>query len=266
MKTFAINGEWIDQPQHIGESQAMQFGSGLFETIRIQNGQPLLWAEHMNRMQRSAQALGMDGGLDMRRLEEWTMKLLNENKAERCVMKILWFSEARERNALFYFRPLAYGKEEREKGLNLGLSEIRRNRYSRVAGHKTLNYLENILERRHQKALGFDEAILLNTDGQVAEGTASNVFILQDDVLITPTLACGILPGIQRQAVLDACRSEGWQCEEKSVTLEMLVHARGIYLTNSLMGFMPVSNFMGNCYDKDDSILSRVNTAIRIQD
>lgn len=266
MKTFAINGNWILSSDHVGVSHAMQFGAGLFETIRIQNGKPLFWTEHMKRLQKSAIALGMDKAPDTERIEEWAEKLLRENSLEQCAMKILWFSEAREQRAFFYFRPLEYGKTQRESGFNVGLSEIRRNRYSRIATHKTLNYLENILERRHIKAQGLDEAILLNTDGNVAEATVSNVFILQDGVLTTPTLACGILPGIQRQAVLDACRNEGMQCEEKPVTLDMMMKAQGIYLTNSLMGFMPVSKFMGNCYDKDVDRMSFLNKALGIQD
>lgn len=266
MKNFAINGNWITVPDHIGKTQAMQYGTGLFETIRVQNGQPLFWDEHMKRLHKSALALGMGKGIDMDQLGEWAVMLLRENAMERCAMKILWFSEADKPSVFFYFRPLEYGKNQRDCGFNVGLSEIQRNRFSRITTHKTLNYLENILERRHVKALGLDEAILLNTEGNVAEGTVSNVFILQDGVLNTPTLACGILPGIQRQAVLSVCQNKGIRYAEKPITLDMLIKAQSIYLTNSLMGFMPVSKFMGNCYDKDDYMVSFINKAIRIQD
>lgn len=266
MKTFAINGKWVDSPDSFTESQAFQFGAGLFETIRVQEGLPLLWSEHMKRLQKSSVELGMDVGLDAALLEEWSLKLLNENPVKRCSMKLLWFSDPSEQSAFFYFKPLEYGADQHREGLKLGLSEIRRNPHSRITAHKTLNYLENILERRNMKVQGYDESVFLNTDGYIAEGTVSNIFVHLDGELITPTVKCGILPGIQRQAVLNACPEVGLTCVEKPVTLNMMVRARGIYLTNSLMGFMPVSNFMGNCYDKDDHIVSGINRAIGIQD
>ncbi len=266
MKTFAINGNWIEPPAPFTNSQAFQFGGGLFETIRVQEGLPLLWTEHMERLQKSSMVLGMNDGLDTALLEEWVVKLLSENPLKRCSMKLIWFSDPRDQGAFFYFRPLEYGEAQREKGLKLGLSEIRRNPHSRLTTHKTLNYLENILERRIIKAQGYDESVFLNTDGCIAEGTVSNIFVHLDGVLITPTVKCGILPGIQRQAVLNACLGMGLTAVEKPVTLDMMVRAQGIYLTNSLMGFMPVSNFMGNCYDKNDHIVSGINRAIGIQD
>lgn len=266
MKTFAINGNWIEDTEHMGRSQALQFGAGLFETIRIQDNEPLFLNSHMARLRTSASVLGLDGGLDTDDLEIWASRLLQEHPLDSCVLKIIWAPEVNGGTALFYFRPLPYTREQRARGLKVGLGEIRRNPHSRVTAHKTLNYLDNLLEKKAAQAAGFDEAILLNIRGDVAEGTATNIFIQTDRTLITPSIEAGILPGIQRKAIMDGCRQEGIPLEERPVSLDMLTRADGIYLSNALMGFMPVSNFMGNCYDKDESLVGLINRLTGIID
>jgi len=76
MKTFAINDKWIEDGAHIGNSQALQFGAGLFETIRVQENGPLYWDAHMARLRNSAEVLGLDEGLDTEKIRRWTDQLL----------------------------------------------------------------------------------------------------------------------------------------------------------------------------------------------
>lgn len=187
------------------------------------------------------------------------MKLLDERPMESCALKILWMSASCGSKALYYFRPLDYTLGQRTLGLKVGLGQIRRNPHSRITAHKTLNYLDNLLERQAARASGNDESVLLNVHGHVAEGTASNIFIRKDGILITPPVEEGILPGVQRRVIMNCCKGNGIPVEEKRVSLEMLAGAEGFYLSNALMGFMPVSNFMGNCYDSDESFVSLIN-------
>lgn len=266
MKTFAVNGSWIEDEAHLGHSQALQFGAGLFETIRIQKNAPLFWNEHMDRLTASAAALGLDEGLDSKALERYTEKLLLENPQEICALKITWLGSCYGPKALFYFRPVGYTAAQRREGLKATLGQIRRNPHSRITAHKTLNYLDNLLERQTAKAAGFDEAILLNIRGEIAEATAANLFIQDRDILVTPPLEAGILPGIQRQAVITVCRQNGIPVEERTVSRDAMNRAEGIYLSNALMGFMPVLNFAGNCYDKDEALVLLINRLTGIVD
>lgn len=266
MKTFAINGKWIEDEGHLGNSHALQFGAGLFETIRVQDKEPLFWNAHMARLKNSAKTLGMAEGLDTEKLRCWTEQLLQENSISACALKISWLSAADEGKACFHFRPLGYTLKQRNEGLKASLGTVRRNPHSRITAHKTLNYLDNLLERQAAQAAGYDEAILLNVREEAAEGTASNLFIKAGDKLITPPLTAGILPGIQREAIIAACISQGIPIEERTVSQSMLSGAEAIYLSNSLMGFMPVSNFMGNCYDKDESLVALINRLTGISD
>lgn len=259
MKNYAVDGRWIEDTVHLGQSKALQFGAGLFETILIRKNVPLFWNAHMARLTASAEALGLGEGLDTGKLEEWTKKLLRESPQHDSALKITWLQASGAGMALFHFRPAGYTAAQRQEGLKAALGQIRRNPYSRVTAHKTLNYLDNLLERQAARAAGYDEALLMNVRGEMAEATAANLFIRMDGNLITPPLDAGILPGIQRQAIITACRQNGIPLEERAVYPEMLRQAEGIYLSNSLMGFLPVSNFMGNCYDKDEGLVSRIN-------
>ncbi len=111
----------------------------------------------------------------------------------------------------------------------------RRNEASPLSRLKTLNYLDNILARQEALASGADEAILLNTRGQVAEASIANLFVLQDGVLKTPPVADGALPGIMRRALIERCGAV-----EARLMPEDLMTATAVFLSNSL-GLKPVA-------------------------
>lgn len=101
--------------------------------------------------------------------------------------------------------------------------------------HKTLNYGDNILEKRAAVNAGINEKIFLNTKGQICEGTVSNIFFVKEKKLYTPTLSCGLLPGILRAYIL-----ETYDVKETILYPEDLVTFDECFLTNSLMGIMPL--------------------------
>lgn len=266
MDDIAVNGVWGSEGDSLGESQAFQFGYGLFETIRIQENQPLHWDAHMARLRDSAGALGFSVAPDTKGIERWLQKLLSERPKERCALKLIWSAHEGRSRVSFHFRPIPYGQSERRNGFKACIGDIRRNPHSHVTRHKTLNYLDNLLERNRAKALGFDEAILLNDRGEATEGTASNLFVQIGEHLVTPPVSAGILPGIQRQAILNACDRIGMACREEPLQPEQLLEAEALYLTNTLMGLMPVSDFSGKCYDRDDMLVAQLNALTGIAD
>lgn len=266
MNTIAVNGEWLEPGENPINWEAMQFGAGIFETIRIQKGVPLHWESHMDRLSRSAIALGLAKDLKLADLERWASRLLQCQSGSDLAMKLLWCFEEGAGRAVYYFRPLTYTQEQRENGLKVCLGTIKRNPYSYVTGHKTLNYLDNLIEKRMTRQKGFDEALLLNIRDQVAEGTATNLFALKGGVLHTPPSEAGLLPGIQRAQVLAACKRKGMVYVEQMMSLDTLIDSDSIFLTNALMGFMPVSEFNGKCYDRNSSLTAAINAEIGIID
>jgi branched-subunit amino acid aminotransferase/4-amino-4-deoxychorismate lyase len=112
---------------------------------------------------------------------------------------------------------------------------------------KSLNYLENILARFQSRDVGAQESIFLDTDGYVAEGTMSNIFFVQSGELYTPSSECPILPGITRAVVLQIASKVGITTREGQWQLERLLTADEVFLTNSLMELLPLTQIDSAC-------------------
>lgn len=208
------------------------FGLGLFETILLYKGKPVFLDEHLARINKSI----VDLGLNIDKLEKnEVFQYLNNNKNtfEYEVLKIV----LSEKNRLFLKREYIYTEKDYQKGFSLNISKVRRNESSIFTFHKTLNYGDNILEKRKSKKLGYDEPIFLNSKNQITEGATSNIFVVVEDKIYTPKLSCGLLNGIVRQYIIS-----NYDVIEKEIDIEFLNNTDEIFLTNSLFGIMPVNN------------------------
>ncbi|MBK5187498.1 MAG: aminotransferase class IV family protein, partial [Gemmatimonadaceae bacterium] len=121
------------------------------------------------------------------------------------------------------------------------MASARRNEHALTSGVKTLSYTESVLALAHAKAAGADDAIFLDTAGHVCEATASNLFALLDDVLVTPPLSCGVLPGITRAAVLELAPALGIAVSEREIAEPELATASEIFLTSSIREIAPLA-------------------------
>ncbi len=134
-----------------------------------------------------------------------------------------------------------YPPESYARGFRAVTVSFPRNPDSPLVRLKSLNFLENILGRKEAAAAGADEGIFLNTRGEVTEGTVSNVFLVDSrGRLVTPHPASGLLPGITREVVVELARDLGLEVAEEVVLPEQLRAAREAFLTNSLLGVMPL--------------------------
>lgn len=214
--------------------QGYQFGLGAFETIALEHGHPVFLERHLNRMEKAAEFLKL-GSLESRGItcEEVLDYLVNiaEEEKQHGVLKIM----LSEKNVVFQVRGNHYREEQYRQGFVMDFSEIRRNETSPLVGYKTMNYGDCILEKRAAAEAGMDERIFLNTCEEISEGTVSNIFFVRGGKLETPAMGCGLLPGIIREYL---CETE--EAEETVIYQEMLNHYEECFVTNSLMGIMPV--------------------------
>ena len=132
-----------------------------------------------------------------------------------------------------------------ESGFKAALSPLRRNSQSPLSRLKSTCYMENILARMQARAAGCDEAILLNEQGHLAEGSTTNIFLVSKGELITPSLESGVLPGITREAVLEIARASNIKTLERQVELKELIEAEEAFVTNSILELMPLTWFEG---------------------
>lgn len=207
--------------------EGYQFGLGVFETIAVERGTPILLDWHLERLCRSMKALGIRQSVTQSDVLSW----LSGQTAEHHALKIM----ASSANLLFTLRPNPYTPAQIQAGFRLAYSNVYRNETSPLIRHKTLNYGDCILEKRRAKSLGVDELIFLNSRGNICEGTTTNIFFVSGGKLYTPPVASGLLPGIMRQFILTH-----FPVTEQPLDREDALKMDECFVTNSLMGVMLV--------------------------
>ena len=213
-------------------------GDGVFETCKVTEGVPFALTRHLRRLDRSASGLGLPTP-DHDLVREGVKELLDvEPAAGRLRITVtggpgpLGSDRGDEGTTL----TLAVSPESAwQEATSVGVVPWVRNERSAVAGLKTTSYAENVVALDRAHALGSSEAVFGNTVGQLCEGTGSNIFVVVDGELITPTLESGCLAGITRELVL-----EWTDARERDVPLEALRTAEEAFLTSSTRDVQPI--------------------------
>lgn len=238
--------------------EGFMFGHGLFETIKVLRGRPVFFEEHVARLERGAKELGLSVSGELRAR---CQLVIDANGLEAGVLKLVVFRNDSGAGELILARTFVYPEANGSNGWSLKLFSD-----ERVGGAaaelKTLNYLKNSRARAAAKAEGFDEALFVSQTGVVLEGATTNVFLVKDGVAYTPALSAGILPGIARAVVLRELGEKS--AREIAVTEVMLDRAEEIFVTNSLVGVMPVAKLEGRSYPlRSDGVTQKIRAAFR---
>lgn len=223
-----IDGELKENKIYI--DNGFYFGEGLFETMLIYNNRILFLREHIDRINEGLKTIGIDKKIE----EKEVINALKELKFKDGVLKLV----VSEKNNIFTWRKNNYTKAMYDNGFKLKMSSLRRNKDSIVTYLKSLNYLDNMSEHRKCKEEGYDEVLFLNSDNEIAEGSVSNIFFIKDNTIYTPNVNCGLLDGTIRKYIL-----KNYSVVEGKFSKDKLLEADEIFLTNSIMGIMPVYKF-----------------------
>lgn len=241
-----------DHTQTIALDTGYFFGMGVFETIAVEHRHPLFLDWHLERMEKGLKTLDIPTEpFQTQATPEQITAYLKDYPMEHGVLKIM----ASEKNLLFTTRENPYTDRDYKRGFRLTLSPVLRNETSPLTYIKSFHYGDNLLEKRHAKQAGYEETLFLNTKGYLAETSASNIFFVKDQQLFTPPIHCGLLDGIVRRYVL-----EHYNVKETLLLPEELNSFDEAFLTNSLMGIMPVVSIADHMFSKrsyTDHLLNR---------
>ncbi|NTU88734.1 MAG: branched-chain amino acid aminotransferase [Actinobacteria bacterium] len=207
------------------------FGIGAFETIAVERGLPIFLEAHLQRLECTLDFFGIDCDTSALRAEIDNALAPDEVQHGRKVLKLT----VTERNVLATMRENHYLPRDYERGFTCDISGVRRNETSPFTFHKTLNYGDCILEKRAAHERGIDEPLFLNSRGLLCEGATTNVFLVRSDSIITPAVGSGLLAGIMRSYVCGVT-----EVSEREVTYADAIASEEMFLTNSLLGIMPV--------------------------
>lgn len=252
-RTLWLNGRLVS-----GEEAAVSLhdrgardGGGLFETMRVQAGEPLEWPRHMERLVLSAAELGFPVPPGPALLRQAVTELLRAQGLDEAVVRItvtrgIAGGRPTRTGCWIEAEPLG-GRLWPGTRRGTGTAVILPHPFSPgwIGRHKTTSRLAWDLAREFARAEGADEALLVDRDGFLLEGAASNVFVVRDDEVLTPPLARDVLPGIARAVVMELCRDLGLMCREYDLPAGCLDWALEVFVTNSVQEVLPLASVQG---------------------
>ncbi|MEI8314522.1 MAG: aminotransferase class IV [Verrucomicrobiota bacterium] len=227
-----VNGKFVPDHKAVVSiaDRGFLYGDGCFETLRVYDGRIFRWNEHLARLFAGLNALGIEASLSPAELRAACRALVQFNDVRNGVARIY---QSRD-SIVITVQPREFPARE----LYAIVSTVRLD--GRLSQFKTANRLPYILAQREAERAEVNDAVLLNAAGRVVEFTASNLFLVKNDTLLTPPLVDGPLPGITRELVLTMAAAAKLPARELSFGPELLATADEVFATNSLMEIAPV--------------------------
>jgi branched-chain amino acid aminotransferase len=250
-----LNGQFVPEAQAVipVNDRGFMYGDGLFETMRVVAGWPFRLAQHLERMTRGADFLKIKPPFTPKELQQFAEQLIEKNQMPEAILRVTLTRGPGERG----YTPKAEGRPtvvmmlhaapsaENPVHWSLITSSFRVLAADPLSSFKTLNKLKHVMARAEAAEKGADEALLINTNGEVAETTSGNLFWVFDDKICTTPTGRGVLPGITRAVVLEICQTLGLLTNKRVIKPEALENSEGIFVTQSALGVVPVATFDG---------------------
>ncbi len=218
-------------------------GFGIFETMRFCCKKTVYFDAHLQRLASSARRLKIKLPLSLPKLKELIIREIRSSGLKDAYLRLIIFKSSRKEFQLLIKKYTPHPQPKYKQGFRIYVADLRQNQNSIFPRHKTT--LRQIHESAYEKAKknGLDEALLLNRKGYLAEASRSNIFWVKDGRLFTPDLSCGCLNGITRKAVIDLARKFNLSVCQGKFLISDLKRADEAFLTNSLIGIMPVAGY-----------------------
>jgi branched-chain amino acid aminotransferase len=254
-----LNGEfvaWEDAKVHV-LTHAMHYGTGVFEGIRAyetpQGTAIFRNQDHLERLEKSAKLYYMDLPCTREQLREVTHELIVRNGFKSCYIRPLVYRGYGPMGLNPLENPVeamiavwewgAYlGEEGKRNGVRARVSSYRRISSDSLIPHSKASgqYLNSVLAKIESVKAGYEEAILLDDNGNVCEGTGENVFVIKDGVIHTPGQAASILDGINRKSCIQIARDLGYEVVERDIARAELALADEVFLTGTAAELTPM--------------------------
>jgi branched-chain amino acid aminotransferase len=242
-----LNGQYVQKENALISvyDHGFLYGDGIFEGIRIYNGNIFKCKEHLDRLYDSAKSIMLTISLTYEEMKQALIDTVRKNELRDGYIRLvvsrgpgdLGLDPRRspKSNVIIIVEQLAiYPEEAYLNGLKTVSVSTRRNVPDALNPKiKSLNYLNNIMVKIQANLAGVGEAIMLNSQGYVAEGSSDNIFIIKRGVVFTPPCYCGALEGITRAAIIEICQKIGYQIKEEPFTLHDVYVADEVFFTGT---------------------------------
>ena len=241
-----LNGQFLPEQQALISvfDRGFLYGDGLFEGIRIYQGKPFRWEQHLERFRRGAAFLKIAPTFSSEALRRSAQELIARNEMPNSFLRLVlsrgvgvrgYSSKGAERPTLVMSLHPAPASAPPPRW-RLVTAPLRLPANEPLSQFKTCNKLAQVLARAYADAVGADEALLLNSENYIVEASSGNLFWVADGAVCTAPLAAGVLPGVTRAVVVELCHSMGLTVRETSPGLPDLIGAEGLFLSLSSIG------------------------------
>ena len=247
------NGKYTSQKKLTFDisDRGLLLGDGVFDTMLYQNNELTYYNDHYKRLKTAAKLLSFNFNLTNEQLKNIITNLIKKNNFQNKQIAIrtnitrgvskrgLDFDKSHKVG--IYIKLNLIPKSLFMKSIKLGIANIRRNSTSPISQNKTLNYLDNVIEKNRAVKNGYEDAIFLNINEKVSCTTTSNIFYVQKNKIYTPPLKDGVLNGVMREQFLKKKIAT-----TQTTSLNNLLKSDYIFLTNSVFGIRPVKTISGS--------------------
>ncbi|WP_315121897.1 aminotransferase class IV [uncultured Clostridium sp.] len=244
---FIINDE-VKEVKYFDDS-ILKEGKCLYEVIKVKEGIPLFLERHMNRLHNSAKLTGLDIWMKDQCIEEALNKLIKNNGEEEGSLKFVLNFDKKVFLAFFEEKSFPTEKDFKE-----GVSICTYNRERENPNAKVLNVNFRMDLDKFMKEKNIVEALLVDRNGYITEGSKSNVFMVKGNKIITTPLKA-VLPGTKRSIVLEICNNMNIEVEEKMIEEKGIWEVDGMFLTSTPFDVLPVREVNGSIINSSENII-----------
>ncbi|KYD30844.1 branched-chain-amino-acid transaminase [Parageobacillus toebii] len=242
-----LNGEFVtkENAKISVYDHGFLYGDGVFEGIRVYSGNVFRLKEHIDRLYNSAKSILLTIPYTKEEMTNYVIETIRKNQYQDAYIRLVVSRgvgdlgldpyKCKKPQVVIIVEPLAlFPKHLYETGIEVVTVATRRNRSDVLSPKvKSLNYLNNVLVKIEAHLANVSEALILNDQGYVAEGSGDNVFIIKDEVIYTPPGYVGALEGITRQAIIEIAQELGYVVKEEPFTRHDVYVADEVFLTGT---------------------------------
>jgi len=231
------------------------YGDGLFETLRTFGGKPCRLREHLDRMRASGDRIALDARLDENEIAAVLAELRTRNNLDEMYLRITITRglhhgslalDSGDRTVFIHVVELKLPPpEDYARGVAVGLLPLSASIGHRPLPVKAISYLTNLVALSDARAADCYDVLFTTPRGEILEGACTNVFFVQHGTLVTPPLETHVLPGVTRCLVLDVAASLSLPVRVRPVFRDLVATCSEAFLTNSIIGVLPVSRIAG---------------------
>jgi branched-chain amino acid aminotransferase len=245
-------------------------GWGVFSTLRVKDGVLFAWERHWARMMRDARLLSVTMPPDAGKIERSLLQLIRANGRPNCTLRLVVVRNG----GSMWAGPLPDGRvsdvialtaDSKDWGESVRLAVQPNGRFAagEFSAAKILSWGANLVWAERAQQQGFDETVLLNEYGRVAECTSANIFAVSGNDVFTPPVSDGCLPGITREVLLQELQVPGVRILERGLTIADLETADEVCITSTTRDLLPVRELAGKALGSRRDVREKVTAAFR---